>query len=1118
MKKMTNRGRQAGFSLMETLAAVAMMMIALIAALIYISASIQGTKQNKDKAFAVQKAISILEEMKGLVETTEGDTAAVLDDMDDGAVASPILTVDSVVSNPSQPGSDNVQLDGGWKFDRLVSVRKFPSIQSNDVRLVSVKVHGAVDGERHLLAEVSSVIRTIGDNFPPTQVYDVYLLAMENVPGWWVYMANLVPFAERAMQELESRNPGLEFRPHWIRTLSYGRDREYLPFVNDQNPSTSDIDHVYFYPGTMPSGSAVSHYYPPGAFRGAVNIDGTTTNGYESGVNPLPYALADQYNHAMRYPDEKSLFDSRVALGLEQADTPTWRLLLEEMYVNPENFENALLVNLHGELYPFPPIRNYSDAAKDPSGRPQTRVVTHPERLRYGNSDDISLRVYSYLTDPDDGSLPDRLTEPISILIQGVSPVPGLVVQAIEGGLDLAPVDSAPDPYAPEQGDMTSSHTGDMYYQVQAVGGGTLITLYNSPLRTPCEFAGCGTGGLATEKRLYGLEYIPTPLDAGGSGPFTRNLTTDGNRAKNTARWRITIPDADLPNDGMITIETRIGNDLTTGALYPTRNEPTNLSRTYLWRGSDLWTFGDGTAANPPHLPLTERHQIMGDPRHSPYADLMAAYSAGNPLGVGYNRYFDDFHSTAHGNKAADGDYWLGLSGVKSDGDANNDGWYADNDMIEIDVNRTLQILRASVLRAQSVYTTLTGWSYFYVGVGGEIGYDAQNNFPNSIPVSSKPYTGSSGTRQEQSITDTTIDGNLGGVKYVKENVATNYWWSINWLGELYPDSEYSAWVSDGNLPTGPGEYQRVRRSQITEGLPTGTSLVNSTRRTGPPGSTTFFSIGSASSKFHHQAKNGQTGSLDTDGLDISASYNFTIPASVGINRPFNTNLDATGPVPDHYQEATYDTGSPSVSTLARYFDHQTSSQVGSSLLEIPGAGSDISFVVVNGLSPTGDTGSAFIARWSFLTLIHSFLTAGLSSDSSRIEQLPRILITAPNEMSDLTNPSSIGITWDATWTRWDGQPYTASYTSGFTESSALSFAVTYSDDGGRSWKYVQDDSNATPGVRPDGSHTVTSQTYGLSVPTTKFPEGSYVVRVEAYRDDIELHHAYHQQRIFIKR
>ena len=74
-------------------------------------------------------------------------------------------------------------------------------------------------------------------------------------------MANLVPFVERAIADLESRNPGLEFHTHWIRTLSYGRDAEYLPSINSGNPATDDIDEVYFYPGLMESGSAVNNYY-----------------------------------------------------------------------------------------------------------------------------------------------------------------------------------------------------------------------------------------------------------------------------------------------------------------------------------------------------------------------------------------------------------------------------------------------------------------------------------------------------------------------------------------------------------------------------------------------------------------------------------------------------------------------------------------------------------------------------------------------------------------------------------------------------------------------------------------------------------------------------------------
>ena len=78
-------------------------------------------------------------------------------------------------------------------------MQKFPSLQTADVRLVNVRVFGWENGRRTLLAEVSSVIQTIADRFPSTQVYDVYCLAIENVPGWWVYMSNLVPFVERAI-------------------------------------------------------------------------------------------------------------------------------------------------------------------------------------------------------------------------------------------------------------------------------------------------------------------------------------------------------------------------------------------------------------------------------------------------------------------------------------------------------------------------------------------------------------------------------------------------------------------------------------------------------------------------------------------------------------------------------------------------------------------------------------------------------------------------------------------------------------------------------------------------------------------------------------------------------
>lgn len=1109
--------KERGAGLIEFLVALGVLTICLLAATLYIANATHGTKRNSDKEFAIQKAISILEELKGVFESKTGNDTTLLDGYDDGTATDPVLTIQDNVTEPDHPASGNVHIGSGWKFERQVTVQKFPSVQSNDVRLVKVKIYGWSEGQKVILAEVSSVIRTIADSYPPTQVYDVYCLAIENVPGWWVYMANLVPFVENAISDLQARNPGLEIRTHWIRKLGYGRDPYYRPYLNDAVDSEQPIDWVYFYPGKMPSGSAVNYYYVPSMMQAEVSIDGSVENGYDATTNPWPYTLADQYNHVMRYEDEKALFEKRVAAGQESRDEPTFRLLLEDMYSNPEEYTNAILINVHGELFPFPPLRNFSDAAKEPSSHPNVRAVTHPEYLRYDNTDDVKLRVYSYLTEPDDTTLPDRLSDPITVLIRDVASIPGIQVDAIEGGFDLDPVDGTEDDYVSESFDTMSDYTGDMYYEVSSVTEGTLITLYNSPLRHDCPDGDCSKGGIDSTKRLYDMEYIPTPMSLGSTmGPFSRDLTDTDDRTKNTARWIITIPDADISDDAMFTIETRIGTDLTTGERFPVANEPTNVSRTYVYRGSDTWIFGD--SSNDPNLPLTERFQIMGDPRHMPYADLKEDYDAtSNPLGEGYNRYFDDFHNGS-GNMANDDDYWPGFSAIRNDGSSGNDGWNSTSGYLELEVNRCFQMLREPLLKTHSVYTTMTGFSYYYIGNGNEIGYDCDNGFCNSIPVSEKPFNGGTGTRNEMSITT----ANSGGIKYIKSNDSTSEWWGLNWLGELYPDSEFSNWQTDGNLASGSGTgtFVRVRRDSISTNLPRGTSFQNALRRLTQEGSTTFFSIGSSSSKFHHQFKNGQEGDLTGDGLDIANNYNFPIPTTVEINRPFNVNLSGSGGTPTHYQDDIYYPGTLTGTAINHFYDHDTSSLLGSSMIALKGSeGDDNAFVVVNGIAQTNRTGSAFMGRWAFLTLIQGFLAAGQHTSADRIPQVPRVEITSPNDITDLDDPSSISIQWTTEWLRWDGRAYTSSYSSSFTESASVSYAVMYSTDNGKTWKFVQDDTTASPGERPaSSSHLETGSSYTWSTPSSKFPKGNYLIRVEAYRDDRELHYAQHQRRVYIKR
>jgi hypothetical protein len=116
------------------------------------------------------------------------------------------------------------------------------------------------------------------------------------------------------------------------------------------------------------------------------------------------------------------------------------------------------------------------------------------------------------------------------------------------------------------------------------------------------------------------------------------------------------------------------------------------------------------------------------------------------------------------------------------------------------------------------------------------------------------------------------------------------------------------------------------------------------------------------------------------------------------------------------------------------------------------------------------------------------------------------------------------------TWTRWDGEKYTDAYSDSppFEEDTPTSHTLMFSTDSGATWKYAADNSTAaTPGVRPSSNamYIDASVAPDASMPLSwtwsgsgGFSEGSYLLRMEAYRDAIPLHYAYHQRRIFLKR
>ena len=769
----------------------------------------------------------------------------------------------------------------------------------------------------------------------------------------------LRPFVESMLSNLEARNPGLDFRTHWITKSSFGRNQAYRPRTNAAAPSTSLAPSVYAYPGRMPDGSASQYYYVPDNFTGRVDVDGVDVNGYDADRNPHPYALADWFNHAARHPDELAAWNRRVAAveerekeireavasGFEPPDEladmskePTLRLFLEDLWSAPDKYRNALVINLHGELLPLPPLRNYSDAARSPIAHPELRVVTHPEELRTrnkegGQTDAVRLRMYAYAHETLASAYagPSRMVDPMVIEVVGVNLVDPsgssrlasfCSLQNVPGGVAVSGSSNYAAAWQTAKHASDGPAAGEMHYRAEweppahGVDGCTRIYLFQTPVGAPpVTQAGQQYGLAATERaRLYGMAYVPCPLTAPASGmpTFTPDLTSAGVGPKNTARLTLQIgaqaltgnrfvtPAGDAYNPGgdvLLAVRTRIATGYASGdddwkgsgAMWPTADDPDNLSVTYAW-----WT---DSALD---VPATERAQFQGDPRHLPYRDC---FKNGVDFPNAYNWYLDSLTSGSGAsleNAAADFPC-IDTAAVR-------DGFAAG--AMGFDVPRGMALFREGLVRTGLVYTSVTGWSNYYVGVGGEIGYDADNGYPNSIPTDLTPFGSPATSGFVNTIT--------GARRFVRAPGASGsgFWWGIPWLGELYPDAAAAGWLDDssgavrGNLSAGLGAGQYYQQNgnaayAASARQAYGTQLVDTGHRTAAYGCSTFCNIGSAASTFQHSTST-TAGALTTTGAEVAANYGTTVPTSIPVTRPYRIN-SATS-VGEHWSLVPYAT------------------------------------------------------------------------------------------------------------------------------------------------------------------------------------------------------------------
>jgi prepilin-type N-terminal cleavage/methylation domain-containing protein len=682
---------QKGYTLIEM--AIATLLMGVMATTVILAnrfVNVQ-TVQNSDRTFATEKAIQMYEELRALVNGNEKGIA-ILDNYNQ-FVLDNVLTTDKSVDvtiggNPGDPLSGNIKTDGHWRYSRIITVA--PVANDTQGRRVSVKVF-LYPGDNApqtmtgtLLATVGGILRTSILPFEPTQVLDVYILQIGNIPSWWSVLPTLAADMDNAIADLQSRLTGLQIRAHYITRTSYGRDSLYQPEINSSASAAESIHQswVYFYPGYTEQDSGGDGWYYDGNTSDQKNSVFLTGNFMEDGTSSpvsttqfgganISYSVADQYNNAMRYPDELAAFQAVTAaaaaagqVNLGPVTEISERMLLEGMLSQPASFQNAIIVNLHGELLPLPPLRNYSDAAKDPanqlsldtapmtcaiaasngvSGNTNVRVVTHPELLYYpvsisgattATAVTVRLRVYAYYDSEDVGGsagLPtgDPRVPYISLFLPDASAtVVGVTVNIGSSSVTYGKVGITTGlPNTPgstwTSGNVPGDTGGPMNMSVSYVGPGknqTLITLANTPLRAPINTG--GVGGLNTSDMLYGAEYIPCSPDQtsgtsntnyyNNSYNFGNDLGNDAvtaaNNPKNTARWIISLAIPVTQNyPGPVTIGIWSGGLTTTASGVTFTQAGTHAIETRLGNGvtSSVVTIGASPATIYPNLSRT---------------------------------------------------------------------------------------------------------------------------------------------------------------------------------------------------------------------------------------------------------------------------------------------------------------------------------------------------------------------------------------------------------------------------------------------------------------------------------------------------------------------------------
>jgi hypothetical protein len=849
----------------------------------------------------------------------------------------------------------------------------------------------------------------------------------------------------------------------------------------------------------------------------------------------------------MRLPEEEEKFAANPTQEM------TMRMLLERMARG--ELKNAIVINMHEEWFPMVPMRNYADAAKVPQLPGQAtyvrdhfgvtpssdaemddgsraRLVVHPRRLSvatdasynpattsYSASDTVELDVFPYLS-RNTNVEPASKYRTVQIVLRGVADDmldwnaakragndENIEIQALQRlASDTEPSGSGfPLRSYYYSGGRTYAATNATYsgYHWQKVWPDNNYLDYADPVSRSIvdnpelrnfhdvdvklvnrDDAGRNLRQDDVVITLKNVPYTNNPIASGGRWYGLPNSTNGAANARRLYGYNY-FPDAKAPY-----MDDDWPTHPTTGAqIYPARNtarfrirfKVRNAGRYEVF--STIGADDDLRAHQFPNQsrtwywagvapPLTEQYQFTGDPRCYPYEDKRA-YGTGPTYG---NRYFADFTANAYKGMAGSGQPYDRYPGTA-------DGWGPERGASGVqgdDIPRYFELWRQAILGSTALYQNPIGFSFWHLSLGSD-----------DQPLVEK---------------------------------SDNSWHAVPWLGELYPDDQFAAWLANGNLPT--SAFRQVAASAVASWMPNGSANPDRTGSTTDKGCVSFFNggtAGNATNWFTHYYTDLMS-DRSVYGDDMSEGLKLSLDPTFRSRRAFKLNATDMSP-PDDWGSAEstawrtdLEYGLPGATK--GYYTLDNVSQAVAPFVIHRGAQAGYAVMVTGHWADY--TGSTLLARMCVASAMQSYFDMGNQAFADgtprrdlAIKQLPRVTVTAPAEDSTI-GARNFNVTWGTAWTRWDSTDYSRFATEATYRANAyrpdLGFNVKYSTDGGYTWSLINTNAPTKRGkYEPSAAYTGTSANWDVSrLPNYR----EYLVRVEAFRRETgyaETHYAYHQ-------